>query len=113
MTIGYILAIWLVTFLVVFFPAGWIGKWMAGHKLPVPFGVIACLKVTLIFIMLVSSFLVVMRFESLPHVNSDKRGFVYFLATLLFGVPAFVALLLGFIRARKLINNSSNQTTSA
>lgn len=99
--IGYLLGIWLITFLLVLLPARWIGKWMAGHKLPMPFGVIACLKVTLIFIMVVASFLVVMQFESLPHVNSDKRGFVYFLATLLFGVPAFVALLLGFMRARK------------
>jgi hypothetical protein len=96
--IGYILAIWLVTFLLAVFPARWVGNWLAGKNLPMPLGIIACIKITILVVTFVSLFFISMRFDFLPH--SDDKGFIYFLSSLLFGLPMLGALVLGFIRAR-------------
>lgn len=99
--IGYLVAIWVVTFLLVLFPARWIGKWLSGNNMPMLLGIIACIKITIAFIAFVSFFLIMMRFDFLPHVNTGKRGFVYVFTTILFGIPAFSALVHGFVRARR------------
>jgi hypothetical protein len=94
----YLVAFWLVAFLLAVFPARWVGNWLARKQLPMPFGIMACIKITILFVTFVSLFFISMRFD-FPH--SDDKGFIYFLASLLFGLPVFVALVLGFIRARK------------
>ncbi len=71
--IGYLVAISVVTFLLVLFPARWIGKWLSGNNMPMLLGIIACIKITIAFIAFVSFFLIMMRFDFLPHVNTGKQ----------------------------------------
>ncbi len=101
LTIGYILVIWLLTFLIAFLPARWAIKWIVGNVTHVFLGLLVCIKLTTAFVVLVSSFLILGHFESLPHVTADRRGFVYFFTSVLFGLPVFAALASGFYQARR------------
>jgi len=105
-TISYILVIWLLTFLIAFLPARWIGKWIVGKLTNVCFGLLICIKLMTVFVVWVSLFLMLARFESLPHVTADRRGFVYFFTSVLFAVPIFSALVLGFYQARRNLGES-------
>jgi hypothetical protein len=42
-----------------------------------------------------------MKFEALPHVRAERQGFAIFFSAVVFGIPAFAALLLGLTRARR------------
>ena len=95
---AYFFAIWLVTFLFSLFPTRWVGNWIARHNLPMPLGIIACMKVAILFVTCVSLFLIWMRFDFVPH--SDNKDFVYFFTTINFGIPVYAALILGYIRDR-------------
>jgi hypothetical protein len=110
--VGYILVIWLVTFLIAFLPTRWIGKWIVAKCTNVYLGLLFCIKLTTVFVVWVSLFVMIARFESLPNVTADRRGFVYYFTSVLFALPVFAALALGFWRARHNSLNSHHQAMS-
>jgi hypothetical protein len=63
-------------------------------------GVLLCVAATKLFVVWTAAFLVFTGFSFLPHVNTDKGGFAIFFAAVLFFVPVFSALMLGFRRAQ-------------
>jgi hypothetical protein len=56
-------------------------------------------QIDLFFIVFMLAFLILMRLSFLPHFDDNR--FVYFMTTLLLGIPVLPALVLGYIRARR------------
>jgi hypothetical protein len=105
--IATLLIVWAAVFLVFLLPAIWLGRWVAKLS-PSYRGVVACLGYTKIFVALAAAFLLFARFESLPHVSGQRSGFVIFLAAVVFGVPVFIAFLVGMRRARTQSGNNAS-----
>jgi hypothetical protein len=99
MVVLKLLAVWAGIFLIALLPAVWIARWLAP---PTRFlGFVTSVALTKMFVVLTASLLIFAQFESLPHVTSDRPGFSIFFTTIVFGVPAFGALLVGVGCARR------------
>jgi hypothetical protein len=99
--ISTIIAIWIVTFLVAFIPARLIGRWAVGTGGGNLFyDVLFSAKIAELIVLCVLLVLTLGRFSYFPHLNADPKGFGFFFLNLLFFVPVFSALMLGFRRAR-------------
>jgi len=97
-----LLLVWAISFLIALLPAIWLSQWIV-RTLSSPYhGFAACVAYTKLFVLLAALFLLLARFESLPHVNSDRPGFVIFFTAVVFGVPVFFAFLVGLRRARRI-----------
>jgi hypothetical protein len=98
--IALLVATWLVTFLILFFPGRWLGSWIAKRSASMFVGILFCIGFGKLFVVYVAVFLVFARLSFLPHVNGNTGGFGVAFVGLLFFVPAFAALILGFRRAQ-------------
>jgi hypothetical protein len=99
--IGIIAIVWVVAFLVFYFPGKLIGRWIAGKAPNLFVSLLFCIALAKLAVVIVAAVLLFSRFEFLPHVNADTRGFAFFFVGALFFVPAFSALLLGERKARR------------
>lgn len=105
-TIATLALIWIVAFAIFFFPARMIGAWIVRLP-PVPgllgvaLNVAMCFMIAKLVVVIAGIVLLFGRFDVLPHFNKDPMHFgLFFVAALLF-VPAFAALIAGYLRARK------------
>ena len=100
--IGTIPAVSLVTLQAVLLPlpARWAERWMASRGTNSFQGALICVAAAKLFVVWTAASLVFARSGFLPQVNTDKSGFAIFLAAVLFFVPVFSALMLGFRRAQ-------------
>ena len=102
--IAVLLAVWALAFAVLVLPVRPVGTWMArrGEGLfLVILNVIICLVITFNVVLIGWLVLIVGGHALFPHVESDPLGFGLFFAAVLLFVPAFLALLAGYLRARK------------
>jgi hypothetical protein len=98
-TISILAALWLITFLVLLFPARWLGVWIA-KKSPNNFlGIVFCIAFAKLFVVYAAVFLAFARLPFLPHINENTGGFGIAIVAVFFFVPALTALALGFRRA--------------
>ena len=105
--IGVTAIAWVVAFLVFYFPGKLIGRWIAGSAPNLFVSILFCITLAKLAVVVVAAVLLFCRFEFLPHVNSDTRGFVLFFVGLLLFVPAFSALLLGERKARRSVMSTA------
>jgi hypothetical protein len=98
-TISILATLWLASFLVLLFPARWLGAWIAKKSPNNIVGIIFCIAFAQLFVVYAAVFLVFARLPFLPHVNENTGGFGIAIVGVFFFVPAFAALLLGFRRA--------------
>ncbi len=96
-----LLIVWAVTFSIALLPAIWIGRLIVRKCLRTVEAATVCLACTKVLVVFVATFLIVMKFEALPHVRAEGQVFAIVFSAVVFGVPAFAALLLGWQRARK------------
>lgn len=90
-TIAILTTLWIVSFLVLVFPARWLGAWMA-KKSPNNFvGIIYCVAISQLFVVYAAVFLVFARLPFLPHVNQNTGGLGIAIVDVFFFVPAFAA----------------------
>jgi hypothetical protein len=97
--IGQILAAWVLVFLCALYPARWVGPWIERISQNTLLGVVMCIVVAKLVVVLCATILVFARLSVLSHVNTDVTFAIFFTAVL-FGVPVFSALVLGFRHAR-------------
>lgn len=72
-------------------------------------GMLLCVVAAKLFVVCAAVILVFARFGFLAHVNTAKDGFGIFFAAVLFFVPAFSALMLGFRRTQATRNLSIDE----
>lgn len=100
-----LLATWALTFIILVLPARPVGRWMArrgdGLFLAI-LNVILCLAIAFNVVLVGWLALMVGGREFFPHLKNDPLGFGLFFAAVLLFVPAFLALLTGYLRARKM-----------
>jgi len=94
-----IAATWIGALVVLLFPGRWIGSWIAANSPNAFFGVLYCEVFTKLLLVILAIVTVFVRLPFLPHVNTDESFALAFIATLFF-VPALLAQLVGFRRAR-------------
>lgn len=92
-------AIWIGAFLTAFYPARRIGPWIVhgGNNF---YGFAICLAISKLFVVCAAILFSVFGPTSLSHVRSDAVVAIVFSAVL-FWMPVFCALVLGFLRARR------------
>jgi hypothetical protein len=94
-----LLLVWVVIFLIALLPAIWAARLIARKWERTADAVIVCLTCAILFSFFVATFLIVMKFDALPHVRAERASFAIFFSGVVFGVPAFAALLVGLKRA--------------
>ncbi|MGY8709643.1 hypothetical protein RAD16_28215 [Bradyrhizobium sp. 18BD] len=94
-----IAVVWVASFVVLLLPGRWLGIWIAKSSPNTHFGVLYSVAIAKLFVVCIALVLVLARLSDLPHVNADK-DFAIIFAGIFFFVPAFVALFMGFRRAR-------------
>jgi hypothetical protein len=99
--IGTIAMVWIVAFLVFYFPGRIAGTKIASVSPNLFYSLLFCVLITKLVVVLVDLVLLFCRFEFLPHFNEDPRGFGLVFVAALLAVPVFSALLLGERRARR------------
>jgi hypothetical protein len=104
MNIAVLVAIWALAFAVLVVPARPIGKWMARHgdgPVHAILNIILCLVIAFNVALVGWLALMICDIEVFPHVKNDPMNFGLFFAIGLLFVPAFIALVAGYLRARK------------
>jgi hypothetical protein len=102
--IAVLIAIWALAFAILVVPARPIGKWMARRGDGFVHAILAVFLCSVIaFNVALVGWLALMIWghEVFPHVKNDPMNFGILFATGLLFVPAFSALVAGYLRARK------------
>jgi hypothetical protein len=104
-TIAALLAIWALAFAILFVPARPIGTWMARRgdgPLHAILNITLCLVIAFNVVLVGWLALIIGGREVLPHVKSDPLNFGLFFTAVLLFVPTFFALVVSYLRARKM-----------
>jgi len=96
-----LLLVWAIIFMIAMLPAIWVGRPIARKCARTADAVTVCLCCAIVFSYIAATFLIIMKFDALPHVRAERQGFAAFFSGVVFGVPTFFALLVGFMRARR------------
>lgn len=102
--IAVLVAIWAVAFAILVVPARPIGTWMARHgdgRIHAILNIIICLVIALNVALVGWLALMICGRDVFPHVKKDPMNFGIVFAVALLFVPAFIALIVGYLRARK------------
>jgi hypothetical protein len=103
--IAVLVAIWALAFAILVVPARPVGKWMARHgdgPVHAILNIIICLVIAFNVALVGWLALMICGREMFPHVKNDPMNFGLFFAIALLFVPAFIALIAGYLRARKM-----------
>ena len=104
-TIGLI---WVLAFAFLLVPTRWIAARMAKSAAGWPgvaLSICLCFVIAKFVVAVVCVVLVFGQFEVFPHFNRDPLHFGFFFVGVLLFVPAFAALLTGYLRARRTAYN--------
>jgi hypothetical protein len=99
-----LVAIWALAFAILVVPARPIGKWMArlgDGPVHAILNITICLVIAFNVALVGWLALMICGREVFPHVKNDPMNFGLFFAIALLFVPAFFALVAGYLRARK------------
>ncbi|MEH2513711.1 hypothetical protein V1291_005065 [Nitrobacteraceae bacterium AZCC 1564] len=104
--IVFIVVIWILTFGILVLPARPVGRWMVRlSKGPIStlLDIVLCVVRACNVVAIGWITLVFWRPDFFPHVISDPTGFGKIFAAVLLFVPSFLAFLMGYLRARKMV----------
>lgn len=73
-TIAILATLWIVSFLVLLFPARWLGVWIAKKSSNNFVGITYCVAISQLFVVYAAVFMVFARLPFLPHVNQNTGG---------------------------------------
>jgi hypothetical protein len=102
--IAVLVAIWTFAFAILVVPTRPIGKWMARQgdgPIHAILNIFVCLVIASNVALVGWLALMICGREVFPHVKNDPMNFGIFFAMGLLFVPAFIALVAGYLRARK------------